>query len=613
MNENDKKPGTVYNERIKKLDDLLKQQEKKGKVLAIIKLVLFFTGFFVLFKYLQDEPVFAGTVFGIFFILFVAAVVVHETVLDTVKRYKTLKRIDETELMMLRHEFPSAVGGEGNEGGDMGGNEFKDPDHGYTSDLDIFGDRSVFHFINRTVTTMGRETLARWLKTPAPVDQIKRRQEAVKELAAKLDFRQNFQAHGMEMDDTAKKLESLYRLFDEPFFIEGKRLFILFMHIFPVITVGFFVMVFFNWPLIIPLVLVLFQLMINKVFLKKTSRVYGATSRNYKILKAYSGMIEDIETEAFDSPELNDLKKELDLKERNASYYIRRLAVLLQRFEVRSSEIMYFLVNGVLLWDLHCVYRIEKWRRETASVVPRWFDVIGKMETLSCFANLWFNNPGWCFPGIFEGGFRFKTRGVGHLLIPGEERVCNDIALEEGKKILMVTGPNMAGKSTFLRTVGVNMVLAMAGGPVCADVFEISPVRLVTSMQSSDSLDKHLSFFYAELQRLKKILDAIKGQAEEEVPVFFMVDEMLKGTNALDRQKGSIVLVKQLVKLLSNGIVATHDLELTKLEAEEDRIINYHFDGYIEEDKLIFDYKLKRGICESFNAVVLMKKIGIEI
>jgi DNA mismatch repair ATPase MutS len=167
----------------------------------------------------------------------------------------------------------------------------------------------------------------------------------------------------------------------------------------------------------------------------------------------------------------------------------------------------------------------------------------------------------------------------------------------------------MAGKSTFLRTVGVNVVLALAGAPVCADVFEISPLKLFTSMETSDSLDKHLSLFYAELQRLKKIL---KGISKKE-PLFFLIDEMLKGTNALDRQEGSIALIKQLLRKHSNGIVATHDLELTKLEAEEEKIVNYHFDGYIEDDKLLFDYKLKKGICESFNALVLMKKIGIEL
>lgn len=605
-------PETVYNARISSLDGEMKKLKKKDTLLSIVKLVLFFAGFFLLFMFLSTDPVFAGSIFGISVVLFVTAVVSHETILERIKGRKTLKGINEREIRMLSHDYPTAA----EAGGEMGGVEFKNPDHGYTSDLDIFGEKSVFHYINRTVTAMGRDTLAGWLREPANPAQIERRQEAVKELAGKLDFRQDLQAHGTAMDDTAKKLESLYGLLEDRYFLLGKKAFIVFMHLLPVVTVGSLIPVlYFNLPFVVSLGFVFLQLLLNKMYLKKTSHVYRTASRNYKILKAYSAMIEDIENERFKAPELEDLKKELYLKERSASYYIGRLATLLQRFEVRSSEVMYFLVNGFLLWDLHCVYRIERWRAETGSEVRRWFDVIGKMEALSCFANLYFNNPAWSFPRLREGGFGVKAVLAGHPLIPEAQRVCNDIMLEEGKRIMMVTGPNMAGKSTFLRTVGVNMVLAMAGAPVCAAQFDISPVRLLTSMQTSDSLDKHLSLFYAELQRLKMILDGIKDQADPEgqgFPVFFMIDEMLKGTNALDRQKGSIVLVKQLEKLAATGIVATHDLELTKLESD-DGIVNYHFDGYVEGDKLLFDYKLKRGICESFNAVVLMKKIGIDL
>jgi hypothetical protein len=607
----DRNPETVYKERIELVDEEIKELKKKDTSLSTIKLALVVAAFFFLFTFLSKDPGLAGSIFAILFILFVTAVVIHETILRKIKSRQTLKGINEREIGMLSHDFTPAAETDN----EMDGTEFKNPDHGYTSDLDIFGNKSVFHYINRTVTAMGHKALAGWLQRPANPAQIKGRQDAVKELAEKLDFRQNLQKHGTAIDDTAKKLESLYGLLDDRYYILGKKAFIIFMHVLPVLTVGLFVLVYFNLPLALPLGFVFLQLLLNKMYLKKTSHVYHTASRNYKILKAYSAMIADIENEPFKAPELEDLKKELYLKERSASYYIGRLAALLQRFEVRSSDVMYFLVNGLLLWDLHCVYRIERWRVETASVVRQWFDVIGKMEALSCFANLYFNNPGWSFPRLSGGGFGVKAVSVGHPLIPTAQRVCNDIILEEGKRIMIVTGPNMAGKSTFLRTVGINIVLAMAGAPVCAAQFEISPVRLLTSMQSSDSLDRHLSLFYAELQRLKLILDGIKNQAEPDdqvFPVFFMIDEMLKGTNALDRQKGSIVLVKQLEKLTATGIVATHDLELTKLESDNG-IANYHFDGYVEDDKLLFDYKLKQGICESFNAVVLMQKIGINL
>jgi DNA mismatch repair ATPase MutS len=256
------------------------------------------------------------------------------------------------------------------------------------------------------------------------------------------------------------------------------------------------------------------------------------------------------------------------------------------------------------------VYRIEKWKKKTGPVIHKWFDVIGKIEALSSLANALYNNPDWTMPEVSGPNFRLEAHAIGHPLIPKVENIRNDISLDHKGNVLIVTGPNMSGKTTFLKTLGVNIVLAMAGGPVCAEKFNLSPLKLYTSMKVTDSLDKKLSLFYAELQRLKMIMDAILDKE----PVFFLIDEMLKGTNESDRQKGAIALIKQLVENKADGILATHDLELTKLEKDYGEFIaNYHFDGYIEGDKLLFDYILKAGICQSSNALELMKKVGIKI
>ena len=213
-------------------------------------------------------------------------------------------------------------------------------------------------------------------------------------------------------------------------------------------------------------------------------------------------------------------------------------------------------------------------------------------------------------PEISSADFVFKATNLGHLLIPDDQRVNNDIEMDGKGKIWVITGPNMSGKSTLLKTVGVNMVLALSGAPVCAETCVLSPIKLYTNLKVSDSLDKNLSLFYAELQRLKMVIDGVAEHGK----VFFLVDEMLKGTNALDRQAGAIALLKQLAASETNGFVATHDLELTKLEKDfPEKITNFHFDGYIEGDKLLFDYKLKRGKCESFNALILMRKMGIDV
>jgi DNA mismatch repair ATPase MutS len=231
------------------------------------------------------------------------------------------------------------------------------------------------------------------------------------------------------------------------------------------------------------------------------------------------------------------------------------------------------------------------------------------MEALSGLANCAFNHPAWAFPLIRDDGFCFKATGLGHPLIPDSGRIVNDYMVAAAGSIDVLTGPNMAGKSTFLRTIGVNAVLAFAGGPVCARSLEISPFGLITSMKSSDSLDKHMSLFYAELLRLKLILD----ETREGRPSFFLIDEMLRGTNALDRHKGSLAMIRRLLKEGATGIVATHDLGLTALAREDPRIVNHHFDSAIEDGTLVFDFKIKPGVCESFNALILMKKIGLDV
>jgi DNA mismatch repair ATPase MutS len=307
----------------------------------------------------------------------------------------------------------------------------------------------------------------------------------------------------------------------------------------------------------------------------------------------------------------------------SASAAIRRLSNLLEWLDLRSNRTLHFFANNILMWDVFFVRRIEAWRQKAGPHIESWFEAAGGIEALASLANLAFNNPAWAFPrvaddsafkdglvvaDVAETGPRFRAASLGHPLIPAAERVTNDFEMDGGT-IAVVTGPNMAGKSTFLRTIGVNAVLAFAGGPVCAAGLEIAPFRLAAGLKSTDSLDRRMSLFYAELERLKMILDAIRDHPA----TFFIIDEMLKGTNEMDRHKGAMALMRQLIARRATGIVATHDLELTGLAAESPAVRNYHFDGDVVDDKLMFDFKLRPGICESFNALRLMKRIGIEV
>ncbi len=605
-------PETTYKDQIKLIDERLKNLKKKDTVMGILKMILIIVGLLAVFRVFSNKPLLSSGLFGLCLLLFIISIILHETLLKKIKFQKNMKTINENEIKMLVHEFPAQS---------FDGEEFNDPSHNYTSDLDIFGEKSMFHYINRAVTAAGRKWLARWLQTQADPDEIKKRQDAVKELAGKLLLRQSIACHGMLIDDSSQKLESLYTLLKEPITLLNRKFFVIFIHGWPIITLGAGVLIFFNVSWLVFLGFLLSQVLINKPFLKHISHIYSLTSRSSKILKAYSLIISEIERENYTAGKLTHLKKQLSVNDKNASMCIDKLSTLLEYFDARNGS-LHPLVNNMVLWDLHCLYRLEKWIKTTGPYIPQWFDVIGEFESLGSFANLHFNNPGWTMPEIIhEDRFQMEAAEMGHPLIPQKERVCNHFELNRtgqgNGSMAIVTGPNMAGKSTFLRTIGVNIVLAFTGAPVCASRFKISPLKLFSSMQTSDSLDKHLSLFYAELQRLKMIIDGISRQE----PVFFLVDEMLKGTNASDRQKGAIALLKQLMKNRANGIVATHDLKLTELENPEKWenypqgivIANYHFDGYIEGDKLLFDYKLRKGVCESSNALVLMKKMGIEL
>lgn len=596
-------PEKIYKKRIDITDGQIQKLRRKETLLSAIKLTLVISGILLLVLLATKFALFPVLALVAVLILFIVAVAVHENVIKKRKFQEALKEINENEIKAAQGDFLEFDSGK----------EFVSTDHEYTSDLDIFGTRSVFHSLNRTTTSIGKKFLSSWLKTfpdDPYINEVKEKQAAVQELADKLDLRQNIQVHGRFIEDSMKRLESFQDLFGGPAAVLGKKPLIVFIHLFPFITLGAVVSVFFHVSWLVPAALVLVQGVVNKITSKARKRIYLLSSRNAEILTAYSRITRELEGDSFTSGKLKEYRSELFLDDRPASFHIKRLSSLLGYFDLRQSREFHLLFNNLVFWDLHCVYRIEKWKRRAGPVAHKWFDVIGRFEALSSFANALFNNPDWTMPELCGPDFRLEARSIGHPLIPKAENVRNDLSLEHKGNVLIVTGPNMSGKTTFLKTLGVNIVLAMAGGPVCAQRFVLSPLKLYTSMKVTDSLDKKLSLFYAELQRLKMIMDAILGSE----PVFFLIDEMLKGTNESDRHKGAIALTRQLVDKKADGILATHDLELTKLEEEYSATIsNYHFDGYIEGDKLLFDYKLKTGICQSSNALELMKKVGIQV
>lgn len=596
-------PEAKYREKITAIDLQLKDLKKNEFVLSGLKLLFVICGIFFLFRVVLHYSPLSFYAFLFFLVVFVFFAIIHERTIKRRNFQTTLKTINQEEIKAIQGAFLDY--------GD--GGEFEDSDHAYSGDLSIFGDRSLFHFLNRTTTSLGKKVLSDWLKIfpeRAQLKKIRDRQDAVQELSEKIDFRQNIQAFGRHIFDSLDRLGSVRLLFKEPHCVLGHKILIVFIHIFPVLTLSAIVLVFLKFSWLIPLGLALVQGLVNWVFRKKVIRLYKLTSQNFKILNLYSKIIGEIESEAFKSRTLIELQKHYFIKNKPASLYIKKLSSRLQFFEARASKEIHFLMNNIFFWDLHCVFRIEKWKNDVKQDIDKWFDAVGQLEALSSLGNMYYNSPGWTMPKLSDSGFILHATAAGHPLIPHSERVNNSINLDGDANIVIITGPNMAGKTTFLKTIGVNIVLALAGAPVCADEFQVSPIRVYTSMKVSDSLDKGLSLFYAELQRLKKVLQAIL----EKEPVFFLIDEMLKGTNELDRHRGASALIRQLIEHRAQGMVATHDLELTRLaEDYPEKIWNYFFDGYIKNDKLLFDYLLKKGICTSSNALELMKKIGINV
>ena len=314
-----------------------------------------------------------------------------------------------------------------------------------------------------------------------------------------------------------------------------------------------------------------------------------------------------VEEREFQADYLVVLQKKVK-KPESASKVFKQLKSLVKELEYRQNILVGIFLNSVFLWDIRCVYKLWNWHRQNHNKLAEWLNVVSEIDALICLANYSNNQTDFCYPNIHEGGFSFKAKNLGHPLLKADKRICNDLEINGWSKVIVVTGANMAGKSTFLRTVGVNLILGRLGAPVCAEEMTLTPISIYTNMRTTDSLLKDESYFFAELKRLKGVLDRLqKGER-----IFVILDEMLKGTNSIDKLNGSKELIRKLVEFKSISLIATHDLKLSELEDEyPQRVLNKCFEIKIENDELVFDYLLSDGVTKTMNATFLMKKMGI--
>lgn len=491
------------------------------------------------------------------------------------------------------------------------GSAYSPKDHYYANDIDITGHASLYQFCNRTTSWMGNKQLAAWLLKPAASSEILLRQDAVKEITGKRLWSQQLQALGKVYpvkEDTYNRLMNWFK--DPPVFLQYSHWKWLRI-VLPVIIVSITVSAILEW---IPMSYMYGSLLLFAVLAfqlnKLVAPMHEQLSRVVNELETLSASLSAIEKEKLQGQLLIAMQQQFITQNASASGKLKELKKILDRLDLRYNILLSAPLNLLFLWNLQQALSLEKWKKAHAADVSAWFETLGKFEALNSFGTISFNNPEWCYPELAEEHFEIKATKAGHPLISKTKIITNEIFIDKRGELMMVTGSNMAGKSTYLRSIGVNVILAMAGAKVCASFFRISPVQLISSMRVSDNLEENTSTFYAELKKLKLIIEKVNANEK----IFILLDEILRGTNSLDRHTGSVALVKQLIKHNAAAIIATHDVALAELKKDyPDNIQNYHFDAQVNNEELYFDYTLKPGISTSMNAYLLMKKIGIEL
>ena len=513
----------------------------------------------------------------------------------------------EKLLFIFENELAVITGGKN---GYKHGGTFADELHPYSSDLDIYGSGSLYALINRSNTINGMKLLSDTLGKPVEGLNITDRQQAIAELTTHIDqtfhFRAGLQNHQPEQLEIIED-KLTHQMPEQLAFIHHKIL-RLYTQIAPVLSIGLLILGSIYggafWQALAAVLL--FNSALTFFHLKQINQVYYGFSGSSSLLNAISGTIKWTEEVKWQSSYIKSFfKQETDMIP--LSKQIKELSGIIQSFDVRLNFLLAALFNVFLLWDFRCTMKLDSWQSRSSAQLIGGLYTISQFEELISFATLNYNEPEWVFPAISET-FELNATGIGHPLIAFGKRVINDYGFNVNPTVDIITGSNMAGKSTFLRTVGINMVLAFAGSPVCATEMKVSFFELLTYMRIKDSLNDQTSTFKAELNRLKMILSGVRELAHPLV----LIDEMLRGTNSKDKYLGSKVFIHKMIAEQTPALFATHDLQLSEMvEDAPAQIRNYHFDIQLTGSEMHFDYKLKDGACKTFNAAILLKEIGL--
>ena len=595
------KAKEFYKNNIEKAKKEIEIYNSKGAQLGVIRLLIVIVtciSLYVTYKYNNIFLCILSAVLGVALFSFLA--VLHGRVIENRRRMEVLLEINDKGLKRVEGNFKDFKDR---------GQDLINESHGFSEDLDVFGQSSLFQMINTTKTKSGRNKLGEILnlnKLPSKEEIIKK-QEAIKELGDKVKWRQE-----LYIDASFKKKGDKNELEGLINWCKVKEDFpkikIIFAYIFIALTfIDLFCVI---TGILRPSVLIL-HLMINfvlvKLLVKDNSEIIDMFHSTRNSIRAYYRVLSLIEKEKFESSYLKDLQSEIKSKgDYSCCEEMKKLSNLLDWVGDSQANAYYFLINIIAFADVFILFNLEKWKEKNCDKIENWLEVMGEFEALSSISNLHFDNDNWNFPEITENR-EVIGENIGHPLI-GQRAVKNSYSLTNEKKVTLITGSNMSGKSTFLRTIGLNMVLSYIGAPCYADKFKCGVMNIYTCMRTKDNLEESISSFYAEILRIKLIIEACKKGEK----VFFLLDEIFKGTNSRDRHIGATVLVKQLIKNGAIGMLSTHDLELCDLEETMKEVENYNFREYYEDNKIKFDYKLRKGKSTTQNAVYLMKLAGID-
>lgn len=594
----------ALNQQIFRLENRLQQMAQRSRRFSVLRLLIFLltAGLYILATYWLNEN-FAWALAGAGLIVFNIVAYYHRRLERSAKRHRLWLQIKTTQLARMRLDWtaiPDPV------------EQPPERDHPFEVDLNITGAKSLHHLLDLAVTFEGSDRLKTWLLATTPsLEEIRRRQIRIQELAPLARFRD-------------KLLLNFMAVTQEP--LEGKK----FLHwlqqhhllthrwLLPVLTGLAFLNVtlyalgsanvipeYWPFPFFVYVALYL-------MYAENLKPLFSASLFLEEELGKLKAILLYLETYPYGKNEnLSRLCEPFHAAAERPSAQLKKTTTIAAAIGLRMNPLLLILLNAIMPWDWYCAYFLDRQKARLKAMLPKWLDICCELEALNSLANFSYLNPEYTFPELVVEQQQLQAQHLGHPLIPTEQRVANDFALQNPGELVMITGSNMSGKSTFLRTLGINLSLAYAGGPACAARLQISLWRMFTSLNVNDSLADGFSFFYAEVRRLKALLEAL--QNAQAPPLFFLIDEIFKGTNNRERLIGSRAYVRALIGQRGSGVISTHDLELTSLAETFLQIRNFHFREEVADGRMIFDYKLRSGPCPTTNALKIMQIAGLPV